>query len=151
MIRTTFPLRWLSFCFPPVHCWEPSWCLVRRTVVSIIKFSSTIRHEGTLCVRALSAGRCRFSCWDSPAGNAGSAVGRRDEFAIEATGALNFTGSAFFTQLLDHNDPSKGTFKQKFWYNSQFWAGPGSPVSLAAYILPEEIPIARTDRLVHPR
>jgi hypothetical protein len=74
-----------------------------------------------------------------------------DEFAIEATGALNFTGSAFFTQLLDHNDPSKGTFKQKFWYNSQFWAGPGSPVSLAAYILPEEIPIARTDRLVHPR
>jgi len=54
-----------------------------------------------------------------------------DEFAIEAAGALNFTGTAFFTQLLDHDNPNKGTFKQKFWYNSQFWAGPGSPVSLA--------------------
>jgi hypothetical protein len=38
-------------------------------------------------------------------------------------------GSAFFDQLLDHNDPSKGTFKQKFWWNTEFWEGPGSPVS----------------------
>jgi hypothetical protein len=54
-----------------------------------------------------------------------------DEMAIEAAGAINFTGSAFFTQLLDHDNPSKGTFKQKYWYNSQYWKGPGSPVSLA--------------------
>jgi hypothetical protein len=54
-----------------------------------------------------------------------------DEFAIEAAGAINTTGSAFFTQILDHDNPSKGTFKQKYWYNFQYWAGPGSPVSLA--------------------
>jgi hypothetical protein len=72
---------------------------------------------------------------------AGLAAGRRagmlappledgDEFAIEATGALNFTGDAYFTQLLDHDNPSKGTFQQRYWYNTQFWAGPGSPVSV---------------------
>jgi hypothetical protein len=52
-----------------------------------------------------------------------------DEFFIEAVGAVNTTGNAFFTQLLDHDDPSKGTFHQKFWWNSQYWEGPGSPVS----------------------
>lgn len=46
-----------------------------------------------------------------------------------AAAAVNTTGSGFFTQLLDHDDPSKGTFQQKFWWNSEFWAGPGSPVS----------------------
>jgi hypothetical protein len=54
-----------------------------------------------------------------------------DEFAIEAAGASSTTGSAFFTQILDHDNPSKGTFQQKFWYNSQYWKGPGSPVCLA--------------------
>lgn len=39
-------------------------------------------------------------------------------------------GSAFFTQWLDHKDHSKGTFQQKFWWNAEFWAGPGSPVVL---------------------
>ncbi|TAQ90255.1 hypothetical protein B7494_g1445 [Chlorociboria aeruginascens] len=48
-----------------------------------------------------------------------------DEFPLAS---VNSTGSAFFTQLLDHDDPSKGTFQQKFWWNSEFWAGPGSPV-----------------------
>jgi hypothetical protein len=51
-------------------------------------------------------------------------------FSIAATSnsTVNVTGSSFFTQLLDHNDPSKGTFQQKFWWNSQWWEGPGSPV-----------------------
>jgi hypothetical protein len=53
-----------------------------------------------------------------------------DEFAIETAGASSTTGSAFFTQILDHDNPSKGTFQQKFWYNSQYWKGPGSPVCL---------------------
>ena len=53
-----------------------------------------------------------------------------DEFAIEAAGAVSFAGNASFTQLLDHDNPSKGTFQQKFWWNYQFWEGPGSPVSL---------------------
>lgn len=51
-----------------------------------------------------------------------------DEFLV-STLAANVTGSAFFTQLLDHDDPSKGTFQQKFWWNAENWAGPGSPVS----------------------
>lgn len=46
-----------------------------------------------------------------------------------AAAPVNTTGSGFFTQLLDHDNPSKGTFQQKFWWNSEFWAGPGSPVS----------------------
>ncbi|PMD59013.1 uncharacterized protein K444DRAFT_531836 [Hyaloscypha bicolor E] len=57
-------------------------------------------------------------------------LGEGDETAIEATGATNFTGDAFFTQLLDHDNPNKGTFKQKYWYNFQYWKGPGSPVVL---------------------
>jgi hypothetical protein len=42
--------------------------------------------------------------------------------------AARATQTAFFDQLLDHNDPSKGTFKQQYWWNTEFWAGPGSPV-----------------------
>ncbi|RFU32281.1 hypothetical protein B7463_g4069, partial [Scytalidium lignicola] len=53
-----------------------------------------------------------------------------NNFPLAATAAVNITGSAFFTQLLDHDDPSKGTFQQKFWWSSEFWAGPGSPVVL---------------------
>lgn len=57
-------------------------------------------------------------------------IDAEDEHAdVMAAAAVNTTGSGFFTQLLDHADPSKGTFQQKFWWNSEFWAGPGSPVS----------------------
>lgn len=55
-------------------------------------------------------------------------VEAEDEFPISINAAAKTTGSAFFTQLLDHNNPSKGTFQQKFWWNSEHWAGPGSPV-----------------------
>ena len=37
-------------------------------------------------------------------------------------------GSTTFQQLLDHEDPTLGTFSQRFWWNDEFWAGPGSPV-----------------------
>jgi hypothetical protein len=46
-----------------------------------------------------------------------------------AAADVNTTGSAFFTQWLDHDDHSQGTFQQKFWWNSEYWTGPGSPVS----------------------
>ncbi|QSZ37115.1 hypothetical protein DSL72_009208 [Monilinia vaccinii-corymbosi] len=59
-----------------------------------------------------------------------------DEFPVSIDPAVNTTGSAFFTQLLDHDDPSKGTFQQKFWWNSEFWAGPGSPI---VFFTPGEI------------
>jgi len=35
-----------------------------------------------------------------------------------------------FDQILDHNDPSKGNFSQRYWYDAQYWNGPGSPVFL---------------------
>ncbi|KAJ5730002.1 Peptidase S28 [Penicillium malachiteum] len=35
-----------------------------------------------------------------------------------------------FEQLLDHSDPSLGTFSQRYWWNSEWWAGEGSPVVL---------------------
>lgn len=38
------------------------------------------------------------------------------------------SGQGVFQQLLDHNDPSKGTFNQSYWYSSEFWTGPGAPV-----------------------
>jgi len=59
-------------------------------------------------------------------------VDEADEFPSSTAVALNSTvsttGNAFFTQLLDHDNPGKGFFLQKFWWNSEYWAGPGSPV-----------------------
>jgi hypothetical protein len=55
-------------------------------------------------------------------------VEEADEFPISTDSIGNITGSTFFTQILDHDDPSKGTFQQKFWWNAEYWAGPGSPV-----------------------
>ncbi|KAH7317225.1 peptidase S28 [Rhexocercosporidium sp. MPI-PUGE-AT-0058] len=39
-------------------------------------------------------------------------------------------GNTTFQQLLNHSDPSLGTFSQTYWYNFEFWKGPGSPVVL---------------------
>ena len=40
------------------------------------------------------------------------------------------TGNTTFQQLLNHDDPSAGNFSQTFWWNDEFWGGPGSPVVL---------------------
>jgi hypothetical protein len=52
-----------------------------------------------------------------------------DMFPASMASQANVTGSAFFDQLLDHDNPSKGTFQQKFWWNAEYWEGPGSPVN----------------------
>nr|POE51727.1 putative extracellular serine carboxypeptidase [Quercus suber] len=39
-------------------------------------------------------------------------------------------GNTTFTQLIDHDDPSLGTFEQFYYYSSEYWKGPGSPVIL---------------------
>ncbi|KAI9155704.1 putative extracellular serine carboxypeptidase [Paramyrothecium foliicola] len=41
-----------------------------------------------------------------------------------------------FDQLIDHSNPSLGTFKQRFWWNDEYYAGPGSPMVL---ITPGEV------------
>ncbi|KAL8409578.1 hypothetical protein RB594_007863 [Gaeumannomyces avenae] len=33
-----------------------------------------------------------------------------------------------FDQLIDHANPQLGTFKQRFWYGTEFWNGTGSPI-----------------------
>lgn len=60
-------------------------------------------------------------------------VDAADPGAVQIVALSNDTGAAFFDQILDHNDLSKGTFKQKFWWNTEFWGGPGSPVSQLGY------------------
>lgn len=37
---------------------------------------------------------------------------------------------ATFQQQVDHDDPSQGTFSQRYWYNTEYWTGPGAPVVL---------------------
>ncbi|KAJ5692913.1 hypothetical protein N7462_002336 [Penicillium macrosclerotiorum] len=39
-------------------------------------------------------------------------------------------GESTFQQLLDHENPSLGTFSQRYWWSSQWWGGEGSPVVL---------------------
>ncbi|KAK1540561.1 serine carboxypeptidase S28 [Colletotrichum paranaense] len=46
----------------------------------------------------------------------------------EEEGILSKREAGFFEQLIDHNDPSLGTFQQRYWWNSTYWEGPGSPV-----------------------
>ncbi|CEJ92884.1 hypothetical protein VHEMI08511 [[Torrubiella] hemipterigena] len=38
--------------------------------------------------------------------------------------------AAEFDQLIDHSNPSLGTFKQRYWFNSDFYGDPGSPIIL---------------------
>lgn len=51
------------------------------------------------------------------------------EFALAASSDAVANNTGFFTQLLNHDDPSAGTFQQRYYWNSEFWKGPGSPVS----------------------
>jgi hypothetical protein len=36
--------------------------------------------------------------------------------------------NATFEQLIDHENPSLGTFSQFYYYSTEFWNGTGSPV-----------------------
>lgn len=49
------------------------------------------------------------------------------------------SGTAVFQQLLDHNDPSKGTFNQSYWWSTEYWTGPGAPV---VFFTPGEVAAA---------
>ncbi|EPS30153.1 hypothetical protein POX_b02836 [Penicillium oxalicum] len=48
--------------------------------------------------------------------------------AVDASHAIQ--GAATFQQLIDHKNPSLGTFSQRYWWSSEWWAGEGSPVIL---------------------
>ncbi|OAA74986.1 Peptidase S28 [Akanthomyces lecanii RCEF 1005] len=49
---------------------------------------------------------------------------------------------AYFDQLIDHNRPGLGTFKQRYYYSTDYWQGPGSPISMEA---PSENPLELED------
>ncbi|KAG8992999.1 hypothetical protein FRB90_000820 [Tulasnella sp. 427] len=40
----------------------------------------------------------------------------------------NWKTSHYFDQLIDHNNPSLGTFKQRYFFSDQFWTGQGAPI-----------------------
>lgn len=39
---------------------------------------------------------------------------------------------AYFDQLIDHNNPSLGTFQQEYWYSDEYYGGPGRPIVMWA-------------------
>ncbi|KAF2654875.1 hypothetical protein K491DRAFT_693417 [Lophiostoma macrostomum CBS 122681] len=58
----------------------------------------------------------------------GMQVGPIDEEDTVFVGGNSTSGWGTFDQLIDHSDPSLGTFSQRYWYGAQFWKGPGSPI-----------------------
>lgn len=42
--------------------------------------------------------------------------------------AMAHIGYGTFDQLIHHANPRLGTFKQRYWYNSEYWNGSGSPI-----------------------
>src|SRR5690348_15635785 len=61
----------------------------------------------------------------------GMQVGPIEPAALASDPTVNGTnGWGTFDQLIDHADPSLGTFQQRYWYGTAYWKGPGSPVIL---------------------
>ncbi|KAI1264332.1 peptidase S28 [Xylariaceae sp. FL1019] len=59
----------------------------------------------------------------------GMQLGPIDEDMLRLADFSNGTvGWGTFDQLLDHNNPSLGTFKQRWWYGAQYWKGAHSPI-----------------------
>lgn len=44
-------------------------------------------------------------------------------------------GQSTFQQLIDHKNPSLGTFSQRYWWSSEWWSGAGAPVILPVCIV----------------
>lgn len=42
----------------------------------------------------------------------------------------DYYDNSTFKQLIDHNNPSLGTFDQFYYYDTTYWKGPGSPIVL---------------------
>lgn len=47
---------------------------------------------------------------------------------MAAMSANSKAGNETFEQLIDHKNPGLGTFSQRYWWDTTYWAGPGSPV-----------------------
>ncbi|KAG9018025.1 Thymus-specific serine protease [Tulasnella sp. 427] len=49
---------------------------------------------------------------------------------LSVVGANGFDFEYWFNQLIDHNNPAAGTFKQRYFFSDQFWTGDGAPIVL---------------------
>lgn len=62
-------------------------------------------------------------------------------------------GQSTFEQLIDHKNPSLGTFSQQYWWSSEYWGGEGSPVFTSRIDLTRGIPLTIRQllgRILHP-
>lgn len=53
-----------------------------------------------------------------------------NELALASVMSSSHTGNATFRQYIDHNNKDLGTFEQFYFYSTEFYGGPGSPVIL---------------------
>lgn len=51
---------------------------------------------------------------------------------LRSTSSPGAGTAGHFQQLIDHANPSLGTFKQRYWWNTEYYGGPGSPIILQA-------------------
>lgn len=59
-----------------------------------------------------------------------AAVGKRPLPPPAMAASTATYGQSTFEQLIDHKNPSLGTFSQQYWWSSEWWDGKGSPVLL---------------------
>lgn len=45
-----------------------------------------------------------------------------------STSYNDYTTEYYFEQLIDHSNPSAGTFKQRYFFSDQYYGGQGSPI-----------------------
>jgi hypothetical protein len=57
-------------------------------------------------------------------------AGEDEHAAMVAVMASSHTGNATFRQYIDHDDKDVGTFEQFYFYSTEFYGGPGSPIIL---------------------
>ena len=78
---------------------------------------------------SVSRGKTKGHCGSGGGGSSGGGGGGEGGDS-PLTLAPTF-GWGTFKQVIDHNNPHLGTFLQRFWYSTEYWAGPGSPIILA--------------------
>jgi len=54
----------------------------------------------------------------------------RNPAVPSSQGSSDAIVQASFDQLIDHTNPSLGTFQQRYWYSTEYWNGTGSPISI---------------------
>ena len=106
---------------------------VTATLTRVYKEAGQICNLFVLCLDHAANAMFSLSCvaLSLLAAPAALAVGVRRPLPPPKAAASNATyGQSTFEQLLDHSDPSLGTFSQSYWWNSEWWDGPGSPVNM---------------------